>query len=152
MRQLVQLLAVGLGVVTLAASASAPSAHRVETTAKVQAPFDATWEAVVDTLVEKQWSIAMSDRASGLITTRPMRVDDRYADCGHDALDRGEGTYGTLDVRVKSRGDDTSITVNAIFKEEHFDNNRSRFVACTSRGVVESALHKEMARRATPDE
>jgi hypothetical protein len=132
------------------ASASAPKAHAIRTTATVPANFDDTWAAVIDVFAERKWTIQTSDKASGLITTDWMRVDEEpYADCGSAPLATSRGTRIKFNVRVKQEGSTTSVAVNTAFQQLRQFDNQQGVVECASKGTAESLIHTQVSMRAT---
>lgn len=143
-------------VVAAAASASAPQSRKVNTTASVTAPYEQTWEAVIDLFSERNWAIQNMDRDSGLITTDWMSLGSEaktFADCGGSGLATVRETAVRFNVRVKPADDETSVAVNATFRQQRVFDNNSFIVDCTSMGAVEALIHREVEQRsahATP--
>ncbi len=155
--QVIRLLTVLTCAVAVAGSATAPQARKVKTQATMSASVDQTWEALIDLFSESNWPITNMERASGLITTDWISLGSeagRFADCG-SSLAFVDGTFVRFNVRVRARGEGSSLMVGASFRQQRsFDGQRAT-VDCVSKGAVERLIHGTIAERTenmpTPD-
>ncbi|MDB4960426.1 MAG: hypothetical protein JWP01_425 [Myxococcales bacterium] len=144
----VRMLVVLVLTTALAASATAPSTHAVNTTATVAASYEATWTAVLDLFAENNWAILNLDKDSGLVTTDWMRIEDKYADCGNAPLLTTDQTSVRFNVRVKSDEGSSEVAVNASFRQLRSFDGKSHVVDCTTNGTVEGFIHRMVDSRA----
>lgn len=150
MQTVLKVATVLAGVVAMAASATAPTKRRVETTAVVRTTYDQAWDAVIDLFSERNWAIQNMDRDSGLITTDWMSLGseaDTFADCGGSGIASVGETAVRFNVRVKPGETATSVAVNASFRQLRSFDGVSRTVECVSKGTVEALVHDEVDTR-----
>lgn len=79
---------------------------------RVAAPFDRTWNAVIDMFAARNIPISTIDKSSGFIATQQLRTGKEaapWADCGSDMGIGIVPTNATYNVLV--RGDSTASTV-----------------------------------------
>lgn len=140
-------------VVALAASASAPKQHDVQSTTKVRASFDATWTSVIDVFADRNWPTQALERDSGLVSTDWLAMTDaqaeQYSDCGGSGLASVHGHQGRFNVRVKEVDGSTSVSVNTLYREMRSFDGRQWFADCTSKGKWEAELTEIIEQRAT---
>ena len=138
-----------------AASATAPQARKVTTTANVQASADATWDALIDLFAEHNWAITNVERSSGLITTDWMSLGSdgpTVADCGGSGLSSEDGTSVRFNVRVKEQEAGAVVTVGAGFRQSRSYDGKQWTVDCVSKGTIERLIHREVASRSAQAE
>lgn len=133
----------------LGASASAPKQHQYAKSADMAAPFDPTWDAVIDVFADRNWAITNMEKASGLITTDWMRLssEDRFADCGGSGLASVVTREIRFNVLVRGKGPAATVTVNATFRELRSFDGREGYVDCESTGAVERLIHQLVDER-----
>lgn len=133
-----------------AASATAPQARQVKTTAVVSGSADAAWDAIIDLFAENNWAITNIERSSGLITTDWMSLGteaETYADCGGSGIATVEATSVRFNVRVKELDDGASVMVGASFRQRRSFDGKERVVDCVSKGAVEKVVHQAVRAR-----
>lgn len=135
----------------LIASASAPTARRIDTVMKLTADIDSAWSAVIDVFAEHNWPIQTTDKQSGLIATDWMRLSDdeakRFADCGGSGLASVERAEIRFNVRVKEEGTGSTAAVNALFREWRSFDGKVWPVDCVSTGGIERDMHAQIDDR-----
>jgi hypothetical protein len=130
-----------------------PAGDRGYIRVMIGAPYDATWEQVVDLVRERGWPIADQAKAGGVINTEWMQVEDSsaYYDCGAARTDTDAEYMGRLNFVIRQRvhriaGMD--ITVNTSWRAyPASDASRETFAECKTTGVLERHLLKEMQTR-----
>lgn len=84
---------------------------------EVMAPFDRTWNAVIDIFALQQIPIATLEKASGLIVANPLYVSRQngigWADCGSRMGEAIPATRATFNVVVRAVGTASSVRVTA---------------------------------------
>jgi len=107
------LIALTLAIVGCSVQAPAPPVPRAEVTG-VNAPFNKTWDAVIDDFASQNVPIKTIDRTSGLIVAELLSVGPeagkRWADCGSDMM-AGKLAPTSAIYNVLVRGDSTKSTV-----------------------------------------
>lgn len=146
----------------------APGPQTARPAVMIGAPFDRTWEAVIDLFARSMVPIETLERASGLIvatravvpTTTPAQRDAalELANCG---VIRGGvrlddvvyyPTSARYNVVVRARGDSSSsLQVTAAFVGRIEDSGRTMYpslVECSSRGTFEAMVEETIKARA----
>lgn len=144
-----KIVLVVVGVVVLAASATAPTTRKVQTSASVPVGYDLAWEALIDLFDERGWSIQGMDKASGLITTDWLSLGsdaEAYADCGSAPLAQTIETAIRFNVRVKGDDDSVDVNVNTAIRTVREFDGRTRKIDCVSTGAVEQMIHQQVQR------
>lgn len=134
-----------LGIFSAACASVEPVPTPVVRTAlDVSAPFERTWNAVIDHFAESNIAIATMEKASGFVAAHRVSVSDRearLAHCGHDGWDRAVGPeYAIYNVLV--RGDQSKSTVQVTVRWEFAGK------ACATRGTWETAFERAVKERA----
>lgn len=111
----------------------------------VNAPFDSTWNAVIDAVARLNLPVATIDRASGLLVPKTriyLPADSaaalRYADCGHDRSGFGSAvtlyyrrpTSADFNIVVRPAGERSTLNVRVFLKPE----------TCVSTGKLEQEI------------
>lgn len=130
------------GCVTM--EVSKPEPVRVERSRTFDMDYRTTWFRVVDWFADRDISIGMIEKSSGLITTEGrMWADESWVKCGEyrvrgSVVDRIE-YRGSLNITVRPVTIDTTVvTVNFFAEGEVFtESGRSGHLLCTSTGVLE---------------
>ena len=119
----------------------------------VTAPFNKTWNTVIDYFTTSNIPISVIDRSSGLIVTRELWIGEidasKWADCGKDM--NGEPfspAYAIYNVVV--RGDSVASTVRTTTKwfGRKTQAGPTADYYCVSRGVWESDLDRDLKAQA----
>jgi hypothetical protein len=131
-----------------------PYAPERQATSEVAAPFDTTWNVVVELFTIRRLPIARIDKPGGLVVASPIAVHpsdaDRWADCG-SLTGPQRGTLQFLadrvdfGVLVRPMGDRSIVIVTATWLTGSHASGE-----CRSRNVWEPALVqtiKETAER-----
>lgn len=120
---------------------------------EIAAPFDQTWNAVIDYLAEQSISIVNMERASGLIVSMPVSIpvpqrsrgEQKLADCGSII---GIPIYPDAAVwNVVVRGDSLRSTVRPSIRFTHLNPDTRQHDACTSAGILEARLEAAVRAR-----
>lgn len=102
----------------------------------VSAPFDRTWQAVIDVFAQSQIPIRTIDKSSGLVVAEKLRFNLRnfstsiggplfslrqtgeyvYADCGTFGNQKDSPTFAIFNAQVKQVGDSSSLRINLIYE------------------------------------
>jgi hypothetical protein len=118
--------------------------------AELQASFDRTWVATLDALADERIPIATVDKASGLVTSGPFKVDHAKAatwgNCGSDPMIPMSITDGTLSVLV--RGTNAATTVRITPRWSMVSGGNS--MVCVTTGGLEKAIEARIRSRLTP--
>lgn len=108
------------------------------------------WDTVVDFLTTSSTPIKTIDRASGVIVTEPMAINDaqgqKYADCGKGGL----GTSwiaNRVSYNVRALGDSSRSTLRLTASFRQVGPGAGLF-ECTSKGVLESEIASALVERA----
>jgi hypothetical protein len=136
-----------LVLVSLAActtyTAPTPAPERQPTA--VVAPFDSTWQAVIDVFATRNIPIATIDKSSGIIVAQRLAVGAtdalKYANCGVvETLGQRAPYYATggdFNVLVRSSGDGSTVRVTASWRSEGGERSP---MACQTTGQFETVL------------
>ena len=123
----------------------------------IAAPAGNTWTASVDVLAGRHLPIRTMDRASGLIVVDPIRVNPSgavaelsstahpWADCGSIEHEYYQPNLASYSVRVRSADAGSTVTLAITFSAA---NAGSPPRPCTSKGVLEAELGKEIKEHA----
>lgn len=138
-----------------AGCATAPTPREFDRMALIEgAPFDATWDRVIDVFGERVWPIDNVERASGLITTDWMIVSEGpelYMDCGRAGMLRTHRDHEVrLNVLVREAERGAEVTVNAAMRAtawDDVDGHPIEIVNCVSTGVLEREIHEDINAR-----
>ena len=114
----------------------------------VRAPFDHTWDAVIDVFASGNLPIAPIDNVSGLIVAAPLQVARQdawlWTSCGWRHAYETAGRYrafatkGEFNVLVRAAGQGATVRVTAAWSGPDLPTRPVQ--ACTSTGVFESLL------------
>ncbi len=121
------------------------------TATTVNAPFERTWNAVIDVFAEKNIPIATLDKASGFIVADAQFVGAsakdaaEWADCGKYGIRTIPVTAGKYNVVVRSV-DEHSATVKVTVKWAG-DLGGTAY-ECVTKGVWETDFEKDIKSRA----
>jgi hypothetical protein len=130
--------------VLLSACASAPKAYDVDRSRIYPAPFDATWNALVDVFNQEGWPIDQIDKQSGFISTGWADTGNHpgWSDCGSAALaiDRQREGAFRIFVREEPGGTRVDITSNFRILREGM-GQRLNYDSCNSTGMIEQRIH-----------
>lgn len=113
--------------------------------------FDASmenvWPQTIEFFAERSLPISVIERDSGLITVNDARISmmelSIWADCGKQPLYQPTNNRLDLSTRVReSSAESTSVIVTTNYQVYWYDSfsNSGFWKACTSRGLLESAL------------
>jgi uncharacterized lipoprotein len=117
----------------------------------IRAPFDATWDQLVDLVDERGWPIADVAKAAGLIDTEWMQVESSsaYHDCGAPGTNTDTNYLGRFKFVVHEsvgRVPGMYVTLNTSWRA-YPGSDASKFVECNTTGVLERHLLREMQTR-----
>jgi len=117
------------------------------------APFDRTWDAVIDVFAQRNLAIATIDRSSGLIVASPLalrRTDAiTWAACGvwHEGMSGSTvpiiASRAEFNVLVRTQAPGSMVRVSARWVAEA-PNATGSTVVCQSRGVWEPSLEESI--------
>jgi hypothetical protein len=111
----------------------------------VNASVGRTWDAVIEYFAEHSVPIRTIDRASGIIVTDPMRVNEddamKWADCGEDLLGYRVATQGAYNALVRGDSTTATIKITALWKT-------AKGMECFSKDVYERELETSIRTRA----
>jgi hypothetical protein len=107
--------------------------------------FDEAWEAAIDTFEELRLPIDNLERASGVVTTDWVLLDDAedYMNCPDDASRNAEGRFNVF---LREVGDGIRVTVNASYQAEDDTDRRH---SCVSNGDYEDLILRRIRSKAT---
>jgi hypothetical protein len=107
--------------------------------------FDEAWEAAIDTFEELRLPIDNLERASGVVTTDWILLDDadEYMDCPDDASRNAEGRFNVF---LREIGDGVRVTVNASYQAE---DDTERRHGCESNGDYEDLILRRIRSKAS---
>ena len=129
----------------LMACASAPVARQIQNSFPVDKDFDTTWQAVIETFAELNLPIMNMEKASGLITTDWIKLDDPQAsDCGKMGMMSSEvGRRVKFNVFVKRVGNVSEMKVNAMFEAlvQTYGSHVIGTSSCYSTGKFEKEIY-----------
>lgn len=167
-----------LGCVCIAAGCSAfnvtpPSAEPAPVSRTVAVPVDRTWRGLVAAMESMGFTLAVSDRTSGLLTSTEKQVNEGltiagqnqvfYADCGH-VLGRpaasGTDVFVTVQAQVTAAGSDSSAVRLMVQMRGHNAEvarmqggdavqraaSGNADMKCISKGTLEEALFQRLSR------
>jgi len=114
----------------------------LQDTFTINADFNKTWTAIIETFAELNFPILNMDKASGLIATDWMTVDASHYECGSPGLTTAErGYHGKFNVFLKKTADGLSeIRVNCLYEMIIYYTNGLRKYPCVSTGKLESDM------------
>jgi len=142
------LLAVGAMIGGCSTLYEPPAQPEPRATVEVAAPFERTWEAVIDLFASRSLPIRTIEKVSGLIVAEPLLTDladrQRWAHCGRvrDGFGRTHEYYPTradLNVLVREAGASRStvrVTVRWLYDGPIVVNLPSQ-LECVTRNVFE---------------
>jgi hypothetical protein len=107
--------------------------------------FDEAWDAAIDTFEELRLSIDNLERASGVITTDWILLNDPedYMACEDDVTRNEEGRFNVF---LRELEDGIRVTVNASFRAE---DDTDRRIACDSEGEYEELILRRIRSKVT---
>lgn len=123
----------------------------------IAAPFDRTWQASVDVLAGRHLPIQTMDRATGRIVVNAVRVNPAgavaelgatahpWADCGSVEHQYYQPNTASYAVHVRTDGGASTVALAVTFSAA---NSGSPARPCTSKGVLEAELGKEIKEHA----
>jgi hypothetical protein len=137
--------------------ATAPAPRQITNSFPVNAPFEATWTAVIESFAEMNLPIMNMEKASGLITTDWISFGGnnqwvRYCDCGKLGLNEERARRGKFNVFVK-KADDASceMKINAVFEvvvaSALARNAPESIKTCVSTGNFEAEICKNIMEK-----
>lgn len=137
----------------LASCASAPVARQIQNSFPVDKPFDAAWTAVIETFAELNLPILNMEKASGLITTDWISLNDpQMSDCGKvGALNTEHGRRVRFNVFVKKTSEVASeMKVNAMFEGlvKYYGSEGISTISCVSTGKFERQIYDLVTAKA----
>ena len=137
-----------LSVVFLLSCAVAPKTYLFDNKFIIEQEFDEIWSAIMETFAERNIPIDNMEKVSGYISTKEMRFQSEWADCGTaGALEISSSQpLGSFNVFVKevSPGNCT-VTVNTTFRvSTQFMDNPSSYKDCNSTGEMESWFYETL--------
>lgn len=119
----------------------------------VAAPFDATWNAVIDVFATRSIPIATIEKASGLIVAVPLPVGAEgagWADCGRSRFGKQldpKPSRGEFNVVV--RNEPAGSTVRVTMRWASISDHRQPVVrSCETTGVWERDLESQVKAKA----
>lgn len=108
------------------------------------APFDKTWNALVDVFNAENWPIDQIDKDSGFVSTSwgDIAAHPGWADCGKAALATDIRREGSFRVFVREEPSGTRVDVTSAFQvlREVLGGSRG-YSSCTSTGILEQRIH-----------
>ncbi len=129
----------------LVACATTPVARQIQNSFPVDKPFDSVWTAVIETFAELNLPILNMEKASGLITTDWIKMDDpQMSDCGKRGVMTAEqGRVVKFNVFVKRVGETCEMKVNAMFEISIsvYGNRNLSTASCVSTGKFEKQIY-----------
>jgi uncharacterized lipoprotein len=130
----------------LAACASAPVARQIQNSFPVDQPFENVWTATIETFAELNLPILNMEKASGLITTDWIQLNDpTMSDCGKQGVMSSEqGRRVKFNVFVKTVGGDAcEMKINAMFETmvATYGNSGLSAQTCVSTGKFEKQIY-----------
>ena len=151
MRTVVASIALVLTVAACIPTPIPPPAPRTGTS--VSSSFDRAWNGVIDVFTARNIPIRNIEKASGLVVTEPLLVNDRsatqWADCGNSMGIPLLPTNATYNVLV--RGDSARANVRVTVRWMRAGAARGFSTAqvveeCSTRGVWENSFESEVKR------
>lgn len=146
------LMAFAILLNSLACVSPPQTAPLVRTGTTVPAPFNKTWDAVIDIFADRNIPIRTIDRTSGLIATDVLgtsSADKTWADCGSamaGAVLPDHATYNVL-VRGDSNQSTVKVTVRWVGTAASMGPTYTP-VECVSRGVWETDFEQAVMKKA----
>ena len=149
MKKLINITALALSVITLAACATSTKAVQTnfEKTRTVSKSFDKTWESVVEGFANANIGIETLEKDSGLIVASSLYTNEsdmeEFASCDKPGLlttpTGGNAKYNVF-VRKESALS-TIVQVNTVFTQTLIDYNRiPQTSTCYSKGTLEAII------------
>ena len=146
MRNTTTILA-GLLTTLLAGCATEPRKYNFDNSQTFDASMENVWPQTIEFFAERSLPISVIERDSGLITVNDARISmmelSIWADCGKKPLYQRANNRLDLSTRVReSSAESTSVIVTTNYQVYWYDSfsNSGFWKACTSRGLLESAI------------
>ncbi|HET9893230.1 MAG TPA: hypothetical protein VFQ42_22320 [Mycobacterium sp.] len=139
-----------IAAAAVAGCATAPVAHDVQRTARMSATVDATWQALVDVIAERNWPVKQLDRSSGLAMIDWMAAPEYTADCGSVPLASEGPIRARFSARIRAAGSGSEIEINATFQRTREIAGSVAVIECTSKGALEVAIQEMTANHVRP--
>ena len=132
--------------VFLTSCATAPSLHDYQKTWTMPCSFDRAWSATIELFADRGWPIATLEKDSGIIVSDWVNIGTQsgYADCGKPGIAIVQRREAKFNVFVRDKVSGTSLTVNTNFRELRSYNNQTFYQDCTSMGVLEANVHRQI--------
>lgn len=136
----------------LASCASAPKTYDFDPTAQYSAPFDRTWDSVIQIFAERNWPISTLEKDSGIIVTDWVGFSEQeeVADCGTPG---GLSHIGDRRMRFNvyvQRQDNGGSHLRVNTRTEAYictGSNCGNWYACNSTGKLEGMITAMVSRR-----
>jgi hypothetical protein len=141
-----------LGLVGCSSAPPPPAPARGPTS--VAAPFEKSWNAVIDLVAERNIPIKTVDKASGLLVAEQVRLgeaDAEYADCGTSFGKRQAPTSANWNVLVRSDGARSTVRVTVQFVRTGLPRgNWTGLVTenCATRNTFETTIEQQVKAKA----
>ncbi len=134
-----------------------PVRPAIQDTEIYRAPFDKTWSAAVETILERSLPIALVDKSNGIITTQPVIFASGSG--AHVEIDRlavrpstpflgtwitGRYTISVFVARLDSNQTRVRITTHI---EAYESNSEYQWFECFSKGIIEDGLFKSITAK-----
>lgn len=114
---------------------------------ELAASYDRTWDAVVQALAEQGIPVATIDKASGVLTSAPVKVESvnasRWGHCGSDPAIPMRVTDATVSVLVRGTATATTVRLSPRWSMVSGENA----MVCATTGVWERELEAQIRTR-----